>query len=141
MQNKYEKVELILENCEVITIEGQYIKGISVKDIKKFNIDLEAKHFSLIIDRKADINEKTTIWRFETNLIRNNFKQLTEQLDIVAVHIYFANKKHMEFYVDFDEDNNDFNKYQKSYINDSGDLYITIDRNKELKDVFKCQAE
>lgn len=153
MQNNIDKVELLLENCEVITIEGKHIgefcidninhriERVTCNSIQEIHI---AKHFSISIHRDANIEKSMPI-----DGKMKKFSRLHNCHDIVCVYVYlkqdwFKKQKVKCFYVDWYHDRNDsnttwVNKNQKTHMNQFGDLFITVDRNRNIDDIFNLE--
>jgi len=148
MQEQIEKIEIILENCEMIIIEGKYIGDLSIEDIK-YSIHRDAcnsisewltcKELSMSINRNANLDTEE-IWTLGlTDNKRDQFARINNHSDITSIYIYFADNKVKHIYVPWNEDSDYFNKYQKSHINNYGDLFILISKESELNDVFNLE--
>ena len=83
MQEQIEKIEIILENCEMIIIEGKYIGDLSIEDIKysihrdacnSISERLTCKELSMSINRNANLDTQ-----IELNQLYNTRKQMALQ--------------------------------------------------------------
>lgn len=147
MQEQIVKVELVLENCEVITIEGKYIGEFRLENItysirrKACNYIGEsevAKHFSMSINRDCNKEEATeTSFGTATDWKRNKFERIRQYDDITSIYVYFKGKKKPKvFYTNWGGESEYENDYQKSYINEFGDLFIVIDEKLNIEETF-----
>jgi len=136
MEKQIEKVEIVLENCQIITVEGKHIGDFNCYDIKHSinrtacnSIDemYTCESFSMSINRESAIKVFPDV---------NAFTRIMKYPDITSIYIYFTNKKDAkQIYMKW---NGDIctNEYQKSYINQFGDLFIVIDEKLEISDVY-----
>lgn len=149
MQQEIEKIELVLENCEIITIEGKYIGDFKIENIQ-YSINRKAlnyiaeeyscSHFSLSAHRGGAISKETRFTLGSINEERNQYNRILFNNDITSIYIHFINQKTpKQIHVKWSGDSDINNEYQKSYINKFGDLFIVVDRNSELKDVFDLE--
>lgn len=155
--NGISKIEIGLENCEVITINGKYIGGFNVSnihtDISRLGCNYIGKmqccdSFMIEIFRDANVINKPFGYEDENGTYI--FQRIEQYNDIVNVKIYYDEKdnnyKDIEtgeldnVYVPYEEENEGWlgspNKYQSTYINKFGDLYIVIDKDKKVEDVL-----
>ena len=145
MQEDIKSVEFILENCEMITIDGKYIGNFYLGDVS-YSINRIAcnsieelywtNNFYISINRKADKKENIKYTLGEINKNRNIFNRLTSYPDITSITVNFSNGKSKSFYVDWNEDDEQNNSYQKTYVNDFGDLFMVINKNKNIEDIW-----
>lgn len=143
MQEEIKKIELCFENCELVTIDGKYIGEFNIDNIQRsirrvacnyIQDALTCDHFSISIHREA--NKETDGGLFNDTLKLNRIQKYN---DIVSVCVYLNEDTEDErverIYVKWRDSDCD-NEYQKSYMNDSGDLFIVIDKNSSLEDSF-----
>ena len=155
MQKQIEKIDFILENCEVITIEGEHIGEFNISDVE-YSINRRAcnsidemytaNHFSISIHRDANIEENTIFTMGSISDKRNKLERIANIHDVVGIDVYFnqgwfKEPKVKSFYVDWSWDENDCmaeyrNRYQKTHMNQFGDLFLVIDKHKRINDVF-----
>lgn len=156
--NGISRIELGLENCEVITIDGKYIGSFDASnihtDISRMGCNYIGKSqscdsFAIEIYRDANIINRPFGIENDDDYIKI-FERITKYNDITSVTVYYDKKddnyKDVEtgesdyFYVTYEEENEGQlgspNIYQSSYINDFGDLYIVIDKDKKIFDLF-----
>ncbi|MCY9592361.1 hypothetical protein PC41400_14930 [Paenibacillus chitinolyticus] len=138
------KLNLVLENTDCIEIENKHIGRISILDIKtsivatrnstcKFN---ECDHFALASFRDGDEQYK----------LPNDFMSTSSKYtrlkgnDITSIHIIYNDYTEEELYVPWG-DSEYKNDYQHTYINEHGDLFIVINKNKNIEDEFPYDLE
>ena len=156
--NGISKIELGLENCEVITIDGKYIGAFDVSNIQthirrmgcnyigKYN---SCESFAIEIHRSGNTVNKP----FGIEDVGHNesiFDRLLKYRDITSVTVYYDKKndkyedidtgEKADFYVPYEDEVEGAlgspNVNQKCYINSFGDLYILISKNETLEDYF-----
>lgn len=149
MRIKY--IELTLENCEVVTIDGKYIGDFLVDDISTSISRLAcncvgkvdwAGLVAIEIHKDAD-----------KELYHPIFSLLTRWNDITHIDICLEEdvgddsaKSHIYSYaISWSDDDEEENKNQESYISDLGNLYIYINskkssNNKGIFDFFDKEA-
>ena len=148
MQEQISKVELVLENCESVAIDGKYIGDLRIEDIKRsisriacnaiFDMS-SCDHFSMSINRKAEDDKNASDGLFDAFGDEVNhcspFTRINKWQDITSVYIHFTDSRVEQFYVKWSDDEYN-NHYQKSHINKFGDLFIVINKDIELGNVF-----
>lgn len=147
MQEQIKKIELVLENCECVNIEGKYIGHLSMENIKRsinrvasnaiFDMSI-CGHFSISINRKAEYDESSGEELFDGFGKQSPLERLLNYPDITSVYIHFSDGKTEQFYVEWDGGECD-NDNQKTYMNEFGDLFIVIDKELKLEDVFDVE--
>jgi len=145
MQKQIEKIELLLENCEIITVEGKHIGDLQIENIV-YSINRMAcnyiaerfmcKSFSMSIHRDCALNTKIETTFGKANEERNPVQRIHDHKDIVSVHIHFSDGIEKHIYLEWDGESGYENKYQDTYINNFGDLFIVAGMNKKIEDVF-----
>ena len=140
-----ERIDLILENCEVVSIDrkylGRFFIGNIVKEIRRIACNaideiVTAKESYIEINRNSDTEQ--------TNMLGKNYyplERLRRYNDIAAVDIIYADGKTDYYYTDYDEGENENcsgaeNINQKSKFNNFGDLYISIGESINIDEVF-----
>lgn len=147
MQREIEKVEIVLENCEVITVEGKYIGDFICEDIKhsinriacnSINESYVCKNFSMSIHRSCALNDNEE-WTMGTlDRKRNPLERINNYRDITSIYIHFTDEKKepKHIYVKWNDDCEWSNYYQKTHINQFGDLFIVVSEDLKFSDVF-----
>ena len=64
---------------------------------------------------------------------------ITAANDITALVLHYRDGTQETFYVDYHMDFDDTNPYQKTYVDESGNVYIVIARDKAIEDFFDIQ--
>ena len=134
MRLKY--IELTLENCEVVTIDGKYIGDFLVDDIST-SISRLACNWVGKVDWAGlvaiEIHKDA-----DKELYHPIFSRLTTWNDITHIDICLEEdagddsaKSHIYSYdISWSDDAEEENKNQESYISDLGNLYIYINNKK-----------
>ena len=155
--NGISKIEIGLENCEVITIDGKYIGDFDVYNICT-NISRMGCNYigkakscdSFIIEIYRDANVVNNPFGTEDDNDGKIFERIKQYNDITSVTVYYDKKD--EDYNDIETGESDYfyvpyqeetegqlgspNIYQSTYINNFGDLYIVIDKEEKIFDLF-----
>lgn len=151
MNLKY--ISFMLENCDMIIIDGKYVGDFLVDDlhttftrtgcncIEKIEV---AKTFAIEIHRDANIV------RYQHGQTQNEgCRQMTFERfccnDITQIEFEFSDsvREYQEtdgadsycYFVDWSDDDC-INQFQKSYISKDGNLYIVIEKDKLIEDYF-----
>lgn len=159
--NGISRIEIGLENCEVITIDGKYIGAFYVENIKttisRMGCNYIGKYqscdsFVIEINRGADcVNKPFGIDDEDSKM--SIFKRLLTFRDITSIRIFYDKKNEKyedvetgetdEFYVPYEEECEGQlgspNVYQSCYINSYGDLYIVISKDDKIEDFFDIE--
>lgn len=142
------------ENCDNFSINPKYIGQLYIGDtekrIKKIGTDYFVKNdwckdFCIELLQKADYaldKNKNAITHPQTL-----FERLKEYNDIVDISFDLEEKhgevtkviSHEHFYMEYDGD--EINKLQDTYIDDNGNMYITVRSSKVLADKEKEDME
>ena len=150
-------IELTLENCEVVTIDGKYIGDYLVDDISTSISRLACNWVGKVdwaglvaIEIHKDAGEE---YYFLDGRKGNKFSRLTTWNDITHIDICLeedvgddsATSQTYSYAIDWDDSNDGENKNQESYISDLGNLYIYINskksaNNKGIFDFFDKEA-
>ena len=133
-------IRIILENCEVIKIDGKYIGYFLLDDIKKsvqifgcnsFGTAWTAQLFAVEIHKDANrINEA-----FGEETSETIFERLQKYNDITSVEVVENDGPITKCFVrwdGFDENDN-----QTSVIGENGNLYIVVDKEAKAETLFK----
>ena len=137
---KIEYIDFILENCEVVHIEGKYICNFGIKDIQtqffgnsSWALKQEvAKSFFMELHPKANtihypLGEKQ--WKTTA------FDRLQKYSDITHIEFVLEGQKY-SYAVDWEEDDDTNNCYQTTYESEEGFLYIKVAKDKSILDFF-----
>lgn len=155
MRLKY--IELTLENCEVVTIDGKYIGDFLVDDISTSISRLACNWVGKVdwaglvaIEIHKDADEE---YYFLDGRKGNKFSRLTTWNDITHIDICLENdveedsatSQTYSYAIDWADGNDGENKNQESYISDLENLYIYINskkssNNKGIFDFFDKEA-
>lgn len=147
------KLEFVLENCEVVTVEGKYVGAFHAGDIRKEISRLGCNHIGMMeichcfyveLHKDAnkahapfgDVNEQTTA-----------FKRLMAYNDITQINIHLydqygddcddESKDKVEHYLIHWEGDSDYeNDVQRSKIAKTGWFYLAIGKDTNLDEMF-----
>lgn len=143
------KLEFVLENCEVITIDGKYIGDFHAGDIRKEVSRMACNHIGIMeichnfcveIHKDANIEYspfgcgdwKTTI-----------FERLTKHNDITAIDISLYDQYEDDgndivehYYIHWGDDDEYNNSYQSSKVSKNGWLYIVASKDTAINEVY-----
>ena len=133
------KIELVLENCEVISVDAKYIGKIVARNIfpsiENDGYDDIKRRFCCYtfgIELHKDLGEYGVIQSYES--LPNVFDRLTYFDDIAQVVVYYKDGIEETYFTDFEGEEE--NKNQESYISAAGHLYIKISGMYSLGDIF-----
>lgn len=137
-----EKIDFILENCEVISIDGKYVNTFLVDDISHYfsrvgmNCIMKIKRantFAIEIHKNADEDYCSFGLR---DFKQKKFKRLIDYPDITQIRFILDGEEYL-YYLDWnDEASSCYNSYQSCYLTDEGHLYISVAKDKTIYDFF-----
>lgn len=140
-------VDLVLENCEVITIEGKYIGDFYLGDIRQEIARMACNHIgieeichSFYMEIHKDASKNVCSLDTATNI----FKRLRAYSDITGVTVRLYDQYAEEPEEDIEKhyllhwggDSEYENEYQKSLVANTGWLYLVVEKDKTIADVF-----
>ena len=143
------KVELVLENCEVIEFEPKHIYDFELNDIKEkvsrkavncIGVSKTANFVKMSIKKEGNrINKPFGIETEEQDTI---FERLSLYNDITGICLTYSDDTEETYYVNYDEGDKEGvlgapNINQDTYINEHGHFFITICPGKKVEDLFK----
>lgn len=148
---KIKEIHFILENCDMITVDGKYIGDFCMEDIRTSikriacnAIEKMQTCYSFLIEIHKDANKE----RYQFGQISERFKQttfarLTEFNDITQVEIILTDESGEEikehYFLHWTGESDCENNAQKSYISKPGHLYIVVAEGEDLKDFFDLE--
>lgn len=142
---------LCFENCDAISIKREHIKYVLIDGIERRvigNSDYIAVSESadtVVMQISKDANVKHSQFDIDdyptmvfdrimlNDITQIHFNEFQEDEDLTS-----ANQYHI-FYVDYSDEENyyDPNKYQKTKVDEDGDLYLVIHKDKDIADFFE----
>ena len=138
-------IDLVLENCEVVNIPIRYIGYLQAENFKRIITINNGEYFdytvckSFVIEIFKEIDRDIEYYPFgsqnsdDKESIINRLKRFA---DITQIEFIYEDKSE-HFYVDWDNKPNDeINSYQDTYVSGIGNIYISICKDKKLKDYF-----
>jgi hypothetical protein len=144
-------IDLVLENCEVITIEGKYIGDFYLGDIRQEIARMACNHIgieeichSFHMEIHKDASKDVDSFGRKINV----FKRLQEYNDITQVTIRLYDQYAEEPEDDIEKqyllhwggDSEYENEYQKSFVANTGWLYLVVEKDKTIADVFDLDS-
>lgn len=151
------KIDIILENCECITLDAKYfgefmLEGINehIRRIASNSISKSkyANEVAIEIFKEANNVEYSP---FGSNKTSKIFDRLTQYNDITSFRVYYGNEEDIkdkkrkkdeekeeyeDIYISWYGDSDNENESQISYISSQGNLYIVIAKDKNIDDYF-----
>lgn len=149
---KLKEVSFVLENCEVIAIDGNDVGDIFVGDISDeicggfcFGEIIKstiAKRFHIELHKRAD---KKHLVHGLKSCATTVFKRLTDYLDITQIDLVLDTEtdgelETLSYRVDWTGESDSENEAEKVYVSPFGHLYIVISAKETISDVFCLEA-
>ena len=137
---KFDYIDFILENCEVVHIDGKYICNFGIKDIQtqffgncSWALKQEVvKTFFMELHPKAN----TVHYPFgEKQWKTTTFDRLQQYSDITHIEFVLDGQKY-SYAVDWEESDDTNNWNQATYKSGNDFLYIKISSDKSILDFF-----
>lgn len=150
-KKKIDGIQIHFENCDCVYIEKDNIIDLQLNDLKNIEHSMwntyekciekycytKSKDIELTISKDAD-KEHLEFGIDDDELNKHTvFSRLQTFNDIVAFTILYEDGTKEDIYVDWCEEEEYTNYYQKTVINDEGDLVVTINN----KNRVECQPE
>lgn len=131
---EFKEIEIVFENCEVITIKREDIYSYSFSEVSKeytYFGDIEeslrtAKKVALTLNPSAD-KDYTPFGLDDVDISTNVFERIMQYRDIVSIDLIYSEDKEKRFFVPWDYSNEDDNKWQKAEYVTNDRLLITIE--------------
>lgn len=136
-------VDLVLENCEVITIDAKNIDMFYASDVKRsiyfrdgfYSESLSANEIGISITVNANVNSSyTDNWNSEIRLLP--FDRLIKSNDITHFDINYQDGSNEYIRVNWGGDSDNNNPYQTRKIDAEG-LHIVISPARNVEDYLK----
>jgi hypothetical protein len=147
MSNGINKIELVLENCESLIIEGKYIGDFIIDNIKttitRQGCNYIGKYqycedLALEISSIANTNYPVP-WGGMSDCTL--FQRLSNHRDITSIKVYYDDIEtpdvlYVEYEAEVENRLGSNNIHQKSYISGLDNLYIVISKDKNISSYF-----
>ena len=146
------KIVLRLENCEVITIDGNYVGTFCADDVRRTisrqgctQVEVREVCNVFFMEIHKDANKRREM--DDSNIIGEDstvFERLQRYDDITSIQIHLFNQDEptkdviYDYFVPWNGDN-DHNKWQHSKIAKTGWLYMVIGKDVDLETVFASE--
>lgn len=137
MSKKIVKIGLSLENCEFIEVPRKYFGFLQIDNIKESIKRLGCNYVTDMLECKTFfISIRNDLPNLESTLFSKEkaIDRLKHYNDITSVVAYYEDGTERNIYVSWDEEDEQYNRYQDTYVNKSGDVYVSISKNKKLFD-------
>lgn len=125
------QIQLVFENCESIEIDRKYIGDLKIDNIKESICRVASnsissfktcKVFLLSVNHLADTKQ--------------SIKRLLQYNDITSVIVLFEDGSKDSFRVKWNYDDSQYNRYQETYRNKYGDIFVVISKKLNLRDFY-----
>lgn len=153
---KLKEITFIFENCEYITIDGKHVGGFLVEDICTSiqriacnSIDKMDTAHTFAIEIHKDANKERCPFGCEGDK-QLTFDRFISWDDITSIQFELFQDyveegqepiiEHYDYYLHWTGESEYKNDSQKSYISETGNLYIVIADNKRIEDFFDKEA-
>ena len=141
MMKKIKSVDLVRENCDVISVDVADIERVYLNNISSDTyIDSHGSYAKVQCADTVYIKLKPTAnkehYELECIDLEKAVFELLGMNDIAAVDMFFDDDTHEYVQVKWSADNSEINTYQHSYMDDDGNLYIGIGPYIDLKGFF-----
>ena len=148
---KVKEISFILENCDVVTIDGKYIGDINLSDFRTSirriacnSIDKMESCYDFSVELHKDANKQHYPFGY-SEYEKTTFDRL-KQGDITSVELVLIDgyaedgeiprEETYNYYVKWVGDSDYINDAQKVYLSKCGNLYIIINEQNDIKDYF-----
>ena len=138
---RLESIDLILENCEIIHIEGKHVGFFLVDNIhSSFQrwgancIDKIDWADTFVIEIHKDANTEYSSFGIE-DLKRKKFDRINEYWDITQIRFVIDGKEY-HYWLNWADGRDEVNLNQEVFISKEGHLFIKVVRGKTLADFF-----
>jgi hypothetical protein len=138
-------IEFVFENCEYFEIESKYFGGVQFEDIRCSIARIACNSisklytvYSVVLEIFASANIDYSPFG-STSETQKKFDRIMNWNDITSFIIKYDDNSEEDYYVDYDDKNDSLgaeNKNQKVYLSKQGNLYIVIEKNKDVLDFF-----
>lgn len=138
-------VEFVFENCESFEIESKYFGGFQMDNITTSIARIACNSISKMQTVHTVVFEifgEANVQYSAFGGAEKEYKlhRISEWNDITQLTLHYDDGTKENFFVDYDDGGNDGlgaeNKNQKSYISAPGNLYLVIEKDKDVFDYF-----
>ncbi|KON87408.1 hypothetical protein AF332_11605 [Sporosarcina globispora] len=140
----FKSIDLVLENCEVITVERKYMGHLYMSNFnttisrhdKKLLSSEVVNEFAIEIHRSLDetTNKQGLFDKYSP------IERLRKYSDITQIEITYEDNSKKHVYTHWHDEDEYDNRYQKSKLNNFGDLYIVISEAKDIDYYFQDET-
>ena len=138
------EVEIVFKTRKEVTIPATYFRRFKLDNISRSVIQtiwiVPRKQANIVV---MEISQKVNEMLDKTTMIgideRGIISHITAANDITAIVLYYHDGMQETLCVDYHMDFEDANPYQKTYVDESGNVYIVIAKDKHISDFFNKQ--
>lgn len=137
------KIRFVFENCEYVELEAKYFGCFVVTDIEE---SVKRTSLNSIMQTKTANKVAFEIFKDAKNIEYTPFgnekyktdvlSRLAEGSDITQLKLKYDDNSSDTLFVDWNNENEFSNSYQKQHIDDYGTLYIVISKECDVFDYF-----
>ena len=139
-------IEFVFENCECLEIEAKYFGVVYLENIQTSIVRIACNSIakmqtihSAVFEIFSEANIEYAPFGSQSDKMVK-FDRLVAWDDITQIIMHYEDNQEEVYYVDYDDNGNDGlgapNKNQKSCISALGNLYLVIEKDKNIGDYF-----
>ena len=132
-----QKIEFVLENVDVIIFNKEDIDIMFITDITEYiygdEVRKQCQHVFMKIKSEANVLYP----QLGTSDEVKKFDRLTEYADITSIEFHYADGTMDICAVPWNDNDEYINRYQQTFIDNNGNLYISIDKKQGIKGILK----
>lgn len=149
---KLKKLTFVFENCDYFSVLAEHTSHLQLSDIKKevhcFSDNsivnsYIAENFAIMLHREANVSY-SHFGLSDTNDVGNKFERILQYADITQIELeceetvdeHTVKSMTYRYYMNWDDSEDMNNNYQKTVLNNDGDLFIVISASKQISDYF-----
>ena len=143
MQNEVDRIEIIFENCDYITIPRKYIGRFSLyniqRDISRVACNSISDEFyaeTFLLEIHKDYKNETYHPFEDENETKCPYDRLLEFSDISGINVIWYDGHTESIDVVWNFDNEYSNSYQDIYEAKTGNLYIVVSKEDTVDSIF-----
>lgn len=139
-QTEIKSIEFIFENCECLTIDGRYIGDLIIEDIRTSIRRVACNSIMRMVSCKSfaiSINKLVNIKTIHTGFDEvYPLERINSGTEITYIIITYSDNSTETIYMNWSNESEWHNPYQKSLITKKGDLYLVIDKELNIEDIW-----
>lgn len=140
MSNKVKEIHLVLENCEYVVVSTKYLPQIVLSEItheitreamNSVSKSLKVKSAYIEIIKPDTIKVNDLFGDEEEDYVCK--RRIVDGGDITAIQVIYKDNSSEYYWVEWNEEDEYYNSYQKVEISKEGNLHLLIQKDKTLK--------